>query len=87
MSFSYCLICSSFTQTPPHPCSPRGPHCGLSSSQDLHKLRALFHAEGEGLDRELIDAELERLRKLLPLMSLEVGPLMDLIKTVSGGGE
>ncbi|KXZ50525.1 hypothetical protein GPECTOR_16g700 [Gonium pectorale] len=54
--------------------------------QDLHKLRSLFHAEGEGLDREMIDGELERLRRLLPLMRTEVGPLMDLLKTARTHG-
>ncbi|KAG2498655.1 hypothetical protein HYH03_003401 [Edaphochlamys debaryana] len=48
--------------------------------QDILKLRALFHADGEGLDREAIDGELERLRRLVPLLRTEVGPLMDLLK-------
>ncbi|GLC35244.1 hypothetical protein PLESTB_000585900 [Pleodorina starrii] len=54
--------------------------------QDLHKLRALFHADGEGLDREVIDGELERVRRLLPLLKVEVGPLMDLLKTARTHG-
>ncbi|EFJ47368.1 hypothetical protein VOLCADRAFT_92175 [Volvox carteri f. nagariensis] len=54
--------------------------------KDLHKLRALFHADGEGLERELIDTELERVRRLLPLMKQEVGPLMDLLKTARTHG-
>eukprot|EP00198_Chlamydomonas_reinhardtii_P010194 XP_001699531.1 predicted protein [Chlamydomonas reinhardtii] len=45
------------------------------------KLRALFHADGEGLAREALDAELERVGRLVPLMRTEVGPLMDLLKT------
>lgn len=48
--------------------------------QDLLKLRALFHADGDGLDREAIDGELERVRRLLPLMGTEVGPLLDMVK-------
>ncbi|GIL74409.1 hypothetical protein Vretifemale_4288 [Volvox reticuliferus] len=54
--------------------------------QDMHKLRALFHADGDGLDRELIDSELERVRRLLPLMRVEVGPLMDMLKTARTHG-
>ncbi|PNH06774.1 hypothetical protein TSOC_006838, partial [Tetrabaena socialis] len=49
--------------------------------QDLQKVRALFYADGEGLEQTVIDAELERARRLLPLMRVEVGPLMDLLKT------
>ncbi|GLI66323.1 hypothetical protein VaNZ11_010102 [Volvox africanus] len=54
--------------------------------QDMHKLRALFYAAGDGLDRELIDSELERVQRLLPLMRVEVGPLMDLLKTARTHG-
>ncbi|KAG2429494.1 hypothetical protein HXX76_010730 [Chlamydomonas incerta] len=54
--------------------------------QDQLKLRALFFADGEGLGREALDAELERLGRLLPLMRTEVGPLMDLLKTARAHG-
>ncbi|GFR45154.1 hypothetical protein Agub_g6537 [Astrephomene gubernaculifera] len=68
------------------PCRWFTPADVTAIEQDLFKLRSLFHAEGEGLEREVIDGELERLRRLLPLMKLEVGPLMDLLKTARTHG-
>ncbi len=54
----------------------------LTPAKDLAKMHTLFYADGEGLGRGAIDAELERVRRLLPAMRAEAGPLIDLLKEV-----
>ncbi len=74
------------SQSPTHHPHTNPLNCNaVSPPQDLLKLRALFHADGDGLDRDAIDGELERVRRLLPLMGTEVGPLLDMVKQVRRG--